>query len=414
VNPVESFRMSVRAIRGHRLRSVLTTLGVAIGVAAVITFVTLGASLQADVIGEVSGDQPPLMTVSATPEDDQRGPPGDSQPVFTERDVEQLRGVGDVAAVVPQGTVPVSGLEADGRTLGYNQLTATTPANFEYVSTDEFRAGGPFEQGARELVVNEPAARLFPGNVSVGDTVTLVRQNGSRVNATVAGVLAADEGPFGNEPLPQVYVPTDPFYETRLDASGGDESPRRVYPTVTVVATDFASIEAVQGDVRTYLESESDARSLKPESYEFRVQTVEDLVDQIRELLDTFTAFVTGVAVISLVVGSIGIANIMLVSVTERTREIGIMKAVGAQNTDVLQLFLVEAVVLGVVGSLAGIVLGVLGAFAATEYVGLAMTFPVEWAGIAVVVGILVGVVAGIYPAWSAARTDPIEALRYE
>ncbi|SEV96322.1 ABC transporter permease [Halobacterium jilantaiense] len=413
MNPVESFRMSVRAIRGHRLRSVLTTLGVAIGVAAVITFVTLGASLQADVIGEVSGDQPPLMTVSTGPADDQPGPPGESQAVFTEHDIEQLRAIEDTAAVVPQGTVPISGLAAGGRTLGYNRLTATTPESFEYVATSGFSDGTTFEQGTREVVVNEPAARLFPGNVSVGDTVAVVRQNGSRVNATVAGVLAAGEGPFGNEPLPQVYVPTDPFYETRLDAPSSD-SPQRVYPTVTVVASEFSAVDAVQSDVQTYLDEDSDARTLKPGSYEFRVQTVEDLVDQIRELLDTFTAFVTGVAVISLVVGSIGIANIMLVSVTERTREIGIMKAVGAQNSDVLQLFIVEAVVLGVVGSLAGIVLGVLGAYAATEYVDLAMTFPVEWAGIAVVVGILVGVGAGLYPAWSAARTDPIEALRYE
>ena len=413
MNPVESFRMSVRAIRGHRLRSVLTTLGVAIGVAAVITFVTLGASLQADVIGEVSGDQPPLMTVSAGPAQDQPGPPGDSQAVFTEYDVDQLGELEDVAAVVPRGTVPISGLAAGGRTLGYNQLTATTPESFEYVSTAGFDAGGPFAQGARELVVNEPAARLFPGNVSVGDTVTVVRQNGSRVNATVAGVLATEQGPFGNDPLPQVFVPTDPFYETRLDAPSS-AAPQRVYPTVTVVASGFASVETVQDDVRAYLEADSDARTLKPESYEFRVQTVEDLVDQIRGLLDTFTAFVTGVAVISLVVGSIGIANIMLVSVTERTREIGIMKAVGAQNSDVLQLFLVEAVVLGIVGSLAGVLLGVLGAFAATRYVDLAMTFPVEWAGIAVVVGVVVGVGAGLYPAWSAAKTDPIEALRYE
>jgi putative ABC transport system permease protein len=170
----------------------------------------------------------------------------------------------------------------------------------------------------------------------------------------------------------------------------------------------------VQDRVRAYLQTDSDARDLKPENYAFRVQTIEDLVDQIRSLLDTFTAFVTGVAVISLLVGSIGIANIMLVSVTERTREIGIMKAVGAQNTDVLQLFLVEAVVLGVVGAVAGIVLGVVGAVAATAYVGLPLSFPVEWAGIAVAVGILVGAAAGLYPAWSAARTDPIDALRYE
>jgi putative ABC transport system permease protein len=123
---------------------------------------------------------------------------------------------------------------------------------------------------------------------------------------------------------------------------------------------------------------------------------------------------VTGIAVISLVVGAIGIANIMLVSVTERTREIGIMKAVGFQNRDVLQLFLVEAVILGLVGAVVGVVVGVLAGWAATEILDLPLTVPLKWAGVAVVVGVLVGVVAGLYPAWNGARIDPIEALRYE
>jgi len=100
--------------------------------------------------------------------------------------------------------------------------------------------------------------------------------------------------------------------------------------------------------------------------------------------------------------------------VTERTQEIGIMKAVGAQNRDVLQLFLLEAVLLGVFGAVAGVPVGILGAYAAAEYVGLSLVFPLEWFGIAVAVGLLVGVVAGLYPAWNAARTDPIDALRYE
>jgi putative ABC transport system permease protein len=413
VNSIESLRMSVRAIRGHRLRSVLTTLGVAIGVAAVITFVALGASLQADVIGNVAGDRAPSMQLAAVPETQQGGPPGPEQAVFTDHDLGEFRNLTDVQAVVPSGTVTVSGLAVGGQTLGYNRLTATTPGYFEYGRAGEFAAGGPFALGQRELVLNEAAAGLFAANVSVGDTVAVVRQNGSRVNATVAGITTADAGVFGNQPLPQVYVPAAPFYETRIDAPSRS-APQRVYPSVTVVATDFESVETVQERVRGYLDADSDARSLKPGNYEFRVQTIEDLVDQIRSLLDTFTAFVTGVAVISLLVGSIGIANIMLVSVTERTREIGIMKAVGAQNTDVLQLFLVEAVVLGVVGAIAGIVLGAIGAVAATAYVGLPLAFPVEWAIIAVAVGIVVGALAGLYPAWSAARTDPIDALRYE
>ncbi|MFC7115131.1 ABC transporter permease [Natronoarchaeum sp. GCM10025703] len=144
------------------------------------------------------------------------------------------------------------------------------------------------------------------------------------------------------------------------------------------------------------------------------MQTNEQFVEQIQNVLNTFTGFITGIAVISLVVGAIGIANIMLVSVTERTREIGIMKAVGFQNRDILQLFLVEAVILGLIGSVVGILVGILGGYAVTRVLDLPFTFPLEWAVIAVVVGIVVGVVAGLYPAWDGARTDPIEALRYE
>ncbi|MXR20392.1 ABC transporter permease [Halobacterium bonnevillei] len=413
MNFEESLRISVRAIRGHRLRSFLTVLGVAIGVAAVITFVTLGASLQADVLGEVAGDRTPSMAVSAGPADAAPGPSGPRQAVFTERDVEEIQALDGVAAVVPSGDVPVAGLAFEGQTLGYNQLTASTPAFFDYRTAAEFSAGGPYAQGAAELVLNEPAADLFEVNVSVGDRVAVVRPDGTRVNATVVGLLAASDSPFGGFAIPRVYVPTDPFYETRLE-SPNSGTQQRVYPTLTVVAEDFQRVGAVREGVLAYLDGESDARQLKPESYEFRAQTAEDVVDQIRSLLDTFTAFVTGIAVISLVVGSIGIANVMLVSVTERTREIGIMKAVGAQNRDVLQLFLVEATLLGVVGALAGIVLGILGAVAATRYAALPLTFPYEWAGIAVLVGLLVGVVAGLYPAWNAARTDPIDALRYE
>ncbi|AHG03626.1 hypothetical protein HALDL1_08460 [Halobacterium sp. DL1] len=413
MNPIESLRMSLRAIRGHRLRSLLTTLGVAIGVAAVITFVTLGASLQADVLGQVTGQQTPSMTVTAGPTDAGPGSPGPQQAVFTEHDVAEIRNVTGVRDVIPIGSVPISGIRTRGQTLGYNRLTATTPKFFDYRQDAEFVAGEPFELGAREVVINEPALALFDENVSLGQRIGVVRPDGTLVNATLVGVVESNGGPFGDSSFPEVYVPTDPFYTNQLE-SPNQGVEQRVYPTLMVVATDFPTVEAVEGRVVRYLKEESDARELKSESFSFTVRTPQDLIDQIQDLLNTFTAFVTGIAVISLVVGSIGIANIMLVSVTERTREIGIMKAIGAQNRDILQLFLVEAVVLGVVGAVVGTLLGILGGWAATRYVELPMTFPVEWAGIAVVVGLLVGVVAGLYPAWDAARTDPIDALRYE
>jgi len=409
----QSVAMSWQSIRGHALRSALTTLGVVIGVAAVITFVTLGASLQAEVLGQVGGAQATTINVFAGPQA-QGGPPGVSaQPVFTEHDVQQLAGIDGVASVVPQGVVSTAAVSLGNDTVAQRQVITTTPAFF---ADQSFQSGQAFESGAREIVLNPAAAALFRRNATVGDQVAVTLASGRTVNATVVGILAEAGGQglfaqFGSQP--QIYVPADPFYTTRV-TSPATGQPERVYPTLTVQAASAEQVSTVQPRVRAYLENESDAAQLVPRGYAFTVQTNQQLVDQVRDLLNTLTGFVTGIAVIALVVGSIGIANIMLVSVTERTREIGIMKAVGAQNRDVLQLFLFEAVVLGVLGAALGTVVGVAGGYVATEYVGLPLVFPPQWAAIAVVVGVLVGVVAGLYPAWNAARTDPIDALRYE
>jgi putative ABC transport system permease protein len=416
---LESVRMAWRAIRGHRLRSTLTTLGVIIGVASVITFVTLGASLQGAIIGEVAGSQSPNMVVSAGPQGDQGGgPPGSDggQSVFTETDVDAVSSIEGVEAVVPQGRVALSGMTYHGQSLALSGMTTTTPAYFEYVARGNFSAGGPFESGEREVVLNEAAATLFATNVSAGDTVTVTRAGGESVNVTVVGIVepGGGFGPGGDAGgQPQVYGPVDPFHETRLESPTTGER-ERVYAQLTVVAVDFEVVDDVADRTRDYFESESDAAELLPSSYAVEVQTNQEFVEQIQSVLSTFTGFITGIAVISLLVGAIGIANIMLVSVTERTREIGIMKAVGFQNRDILQLFLVEAVILGLVGSVFGVAVGVLGGYAATEFIGLPFTFPLQWAGIAVVVGVVVGAVAGLYPAWNGARIDPIEALRYE
>jgi putative ABC transport system permease protein len=138
------------------------------------------------------------------------------------------------------------------------------------------------------------------------------------------------------------------------------------------------------------------------------------VVEEIQDVIDRITRFVTGIAVIALVVGAIGIANITLVSVTERTKEIGIMKAVGATNRDTMQLFLTEAVLLGGIGAIVGVPLGLLVGFGAAVYAEVSFTLPIDWIVFSVVMGVTTGVVAGLYPAWRASKVDPIEALRYE
>lgn len=409
----ESLRMSWRSVRGHQLRSALTALGVVIGVAAVITFVTLGVSLRADILGQMAGDQAPNVYVWAGPPAGSGGPGSGAQPVFTEYDVNNLRDLQGVETVIPRGAVLTSALTYRGDTVATNGVAATSP---EYFSSGDIAIGRSFTPGKREVVINPLAARMFDENVSVGDNVTIELSNGQSVEVTVVGMLKRSSGlgPFeGFATQPRVYAPMNPFYGSTIQSPNSGTT-QRVYPLVTVVAEDPQSVPEVQDRVSTYLNNSSDANTLKPNAYVFEVQTNEELLDQLREVLNTLTRFITGIAVISLIVGSIGIANIMLVSVTERTKEIGIMKAVGAQKRDVLQLFLTEAIILGVLGSVVGTGLGIVGGYVATTLLDLPLIFAFEWFGIAVVVGLAVGTFAGLYPAWSAMRVDPIDALRYE
>ena len=403
--------MSLRAIRSHPLRSALTTLGVLIGVAAVISLVILGASLQAEVIDEVGGEDATQIYLWNASEDAQ-GPPGSgARAVFTESDIDELRGINGVEGVAPYAPIGVDSLGHGGDTVAGGDTIATDPSYFAEEAIAEGRA---FEQGEPEIVLTPQAAEGFDEEPAVGDQVTITFDDGSEAELTVVGILDSSEArsPFdGFGEGSRLYVPTEPYSRTTTESVGDEQ---RVYTQVVVSAEGPETVESVGVDLEEYLETESDAATLLPGGFVFEIQTNEELLEQVNDLLATLTGFITGIALISLLVGSIGIANVMLVSVTERTREIGIMKTVGAQNRDVLQLFLTEAAILGLLGAAAGALVGFAGGYIATQFIELPFVAPLEWAIIAVCVGIFVGIVAGLYPAWSAARTDPIDALRYE
>ena len=409
----EAFSMSWRAIRSSPLRSALTTLGVLIGVATVITFVILGASLQAEVVGEVGGGEAERVYVWNDHEDSDGRPGAGSRPAFTERDLEQLRSIEGVESVSPYSPIRVNHVEHAGDTVAASDAVATDAA---YFTEDAIAEGRTFESGEPEAVLTPRAAEGFEEDVEVGDTVTVVFEDGSEAEVRVVGILedSTSRGPFeGFGESSRIYLPADPFYLTTVE-SPATGTEQRAYPSAVVVANDPGTVGDVRDRTRAYLEEESDAATLLPREFAVEVGTNRDLLDRLNSLLRTLTGFVTGVALISLVVGSIGIANVMLVSVTERTREIGIMKTVGARNHDVLQLFLTEAAILGVAGATAGTVVGFGAGYLAARVLELPFVAPIEWAGVAIVVGLLAGALSGLYPAWNAARTDPIEALRYE
>lgn len=398
----------------------MTILGIVIGVAAVITFVTLGASLQAGVIGEISPDDQRNLYGWAADPDTEGGPGAGSQPVFSARDLEAVSELDDVEAAYGYAPLRTQAIQSGGeRVVLGDGVISSGPS---YVRTSNLVAGRQFEMGEREAVLNPAAAGQFEDEVDVGDELTLVLLGGQETSIEVVGITETSEGlsPFeGFEQAPRLYVPTDPYYNEQIGAATGgaveDDDVRFNAIIVEAESADEEAIDRAREAAIGYLESEeSDTSEYLDEDLEITMQTSRELLQQLQDIFDLLQNFIVSIAAISLLVASIGIANIMLVSVTERTREIGIMKAVGAQNRDVLGLFLTEAVVLGLIGAVFGTLLGLVAGYLAAWYVDLPLVYPLEYVVLAIAVGIVVGIVSGLYPAWRAARIDPIDALRYE
>ncbi|MUV90836.1 FtsX-like permease family protein [Halapricum sp. CBA1109] len=416
MNVIESFRIAWRSIKGHKLRSTLTTLGVIIGIAAVITFVTLGTGVQEGVLGDVSPDDRSNVYIWAAPADNaNQGPLSGAQPVFTQRDAEELDERSAIEAAYVFNPVPAQSIGYRGQTVPRQDGISATGR--EYLDPEDMGEGRRFRMGEREAVINPAMAGLFEEEITTNSTINITAVGGIRLNATVVGITndSSSKSPFGGfGPSPRIYLPSDPYYE-QFNRGGGDLV-RYIAVIAEAESADTDDVQAAKADAEAYLNSsDSDANSrTENASLRYFKKTSTELLSQLEDVFNLLQNFIVGIAGISLLVGSIGIANIMLVSVTERTREIGIMKAVGAQRRDILGLFLVEAIILGVIGAVFGTLLGLGAGFALAEFVGVPYVFPTTWAAVAVVVGILVGVLAGLYPAWSASRTDPIDALRYE
>lgn len=428
---LESLRMALSNLWSHKMRSLLTILGVIIGIGSVLAVVTLGASFEESIVGQFDSIDQKTVYVYSSVTPIGGGPPDCQQfcNIFTDVDRQALAGLPGVDRVTVSVDVPATSLGWKGHELTYERLTATVPEADEVRLQDDYEAGGPFTLGANHVVLGSAIAELLalsgsPDGTSVddvehvaaGDAIAIRFPDGRTVDATVAGVLAEDLAFFGDR-NGRVFVPVDPFYNTtRPSPSTGEES--RVYAGFTVIAGDVRDVEDVRDAADAYIQDGSDARLLKIQDQELAVDTASDIQGQISAVFSQVTTFIGAIGGVSLLVGAIGIANIMLVSVTERTREIGVMKAIGARNREILLLFLLEAVLIGVVGALFGIALGFAGGASVVKGVfsgeDVPLVIPYEWLGIAVGIGIGVGIVAGYLPARRATKIQPIQALAYE
>jgi len=409
MNFIASVRVAVRSLIANKLRSGLTMLGIIIGVAAVIALVAAGAGAQAQVAERFESLGANMLTISAgtvTVHGVSQG--SASAQNLTNDDVEAIAHLASaVSAVAPEYSVRsrqvVYGSE--------NHQTTVLGVTPEYLTVGSWQVDrGRFIESldltnqAKVVALGATVAEELFGELvdPLGKTVKINRQN-----YLVVGLMAAKGGSSFQNPDDQVFIPLS----TAQLKFGGAGNTSLGAINVQVVSAE--KMEWAQAELAAILRAR---HGLAPgQADDFTVLNQTQIVETVQEIMGTFTVLLGSIAAISLLVGGIGVMNIMLVSVTERTREIGIRKAVGAKRRDIMAQFLVEAMALTFLGGLVGVLAGYGGAQVVTPLMGgtRALVTP-DSVVMALGVSVAVGLFFGLYPAGRAAALNPIDALRFE
>jgi len=403
---IESLRTALTGLTTNKMRAALTMLGIIIGVASVVALLSIGQGVEASVASQIQGLGSNLIFVTANQPDDQSAPA-----YVTTADAEALAdpfNAPSLVTVAPtmQGQLHVSHADEDknltviGTTDQYADVRSMEPA------MGGFLIGSDLDEQARVAVLGWGAySDLFAdGDYPIGQTITI-----DDIRLEVIGVLE-EQGGFGADD-DAVFVPLT-LAQTRFFPQRTLSGERPVAAIYTS-AIDETQVDAAVEQITDVLRERHDLAA--GDTDDFNVTSQQAVLDFANQITGILTVFLGAIAGISLLVGGIGIMNIMLVSVTERTREVGIRKAVGATKRDILLQFLLEAIVLSFLGGLLGIGLGILGANLVSNLTPDLMT-KVTTGTLALAAGVAsaVGLVFGVYPALRAANLRPIEALRYE
>jgi putative ABC transport system permease protein len=405
----ESILMAFSAVVSNKLRSILTLLGILVGVFSIILVMTAMRALQSYVESELSGLGANTVQIKKWPSINFDGPSSwQKYARRTDLDYDQFKKL-RARATLAKGVSIIEGFRTDEASsrfetsnpnINLQGLTAQTFSARNMV-VEEGRAITDVDVDSRRnvcLLGYELAKKLFPYTSALGETVRF-----DSINYLVIGVLEKKGSLFDAGSDNMILVPLT----TAMNYYGHRRS-----MNFLVEAADRASYEDTIEQVRGALRS---IRRLKPtDEDDFEIESNDSLIQQFQSVTLSIRVGITVVSSIALVAAGIGIMNIMLVSVTERTREIGVRRAIGAKKRNIMIQFIMESIVLCQMGGLAGVILGVLGGNIAAKFLSVPMTVPVDWVVIGLVICSAVGIVFGSYPAWKAANLDPIESLRHE
>jgi putative ABC transport system permease protein len=404
MNYTELFVTAIQALRANVMRTALTMLGIVIGIASVILIIALAQGATSSITSSISSLGSNLITIS--PGSGQRGPvQSGNVTTLTLADANALKNLDNVAVV---SAVVQKNYQIVGN--GENKNTSVYGVSFEYSTAQSITIDqGSFfeeddEQGVTKVAVlgSNIATDLF-GEDSAAEAINQFITIDGKV-FKVVGVTKSKGGSGFSSPDDTVYVPVT----TMMQILSG-----QTYVNSIQVSTDDATkVDAVSADVKTTL---MDRHQIADGgTADFSISTSKDTQSTLSSVTNTLTYMLAGIGSISLIVGGIGIMNIMMVTVTERTKEIGLLKAIGAERKDILIQFLIESSVLTLTGGAIGIIIGEVLAYLISSLISIPYVFQMSSILLAVGVSTVIGVFFGLYPAQRAAKLSPIDALRYE
>ncbi|MBV7271729.1 ABC transporter permease [Clostridium sp. PL3] len=384
----QTIKLALKNIKNNKLRSALTMIGIIIGISSVIVLVGMGSGSTKQITSQVQSLGTNLIAANTSSN-------GTKQFTLDDvKDIEQIQGVDKVAPVISTNTT----VKVDKNS--QNTLVTGTTSNFldirnMNVAEGRFIADLDVDYRNKVAVLGSDIAQQLYGLESPVGKELNIKGN----TYEVVGVLKSQGSSMGNNTDDMVIIPST----TAIGLAG-----TRNVQTVYIKSSDEKNVDSVTNEINSYLTS-----FFKSTDNNNRVMSQKQLLDTMNSISSTMTYLLGGIAAISLIVGGIGVMNVMLVSVSERTKEIGIRKALGGTRKDILIQFLIEALVLSSLGGISGVLFG-LGIGWVVSAIGMSMTFSLPIVVVAFSFSLAVGIIFGIFPAYKASNLKPIDALRFE